>query len=321
MRLTTVLAVAGVATAASMAAGQDSKVYAFARTGAAGAVYSGDPRTGEFEPVPSLGGWGGDLALAAYGQTLYFGDEGGNLYRLDGPSTWHVGIGSVPEAVSALALHGDTLLVGSVTGKIRYFDLSSETVTQTRSLPAGDIRALVVHGDALFAGGLSTLVYRGSVQGGPMEFLAACGGQVTSMGIGTGTIFLGTTGGTVYKYDSVTGAYYTTFNLGEAQTGVVLDVPDLFVAGPSGQIRQVHPVSGAVLSTASGPVGLKQMVLAGDGSCRGDYNLDGALNLADFGAFQTGFALGEARADINHDGVLNLSDFGAFQTVFVTGCP
>lgn len=55
--------------------------------------------------------------------------------------------------------------------------------------------------------------------------------------------------------------------------------------------------------------------------CRADFNRDGTLNLADFGAFQTAFALGDPRADFNGDGVLNLADFGAFQSAFALGCP
>ncbi len=52
-----------------------------------------------------------------------------------------------------------------------------------------------------------------------------------------------------------------------------------------------------------------------------DFNDDGVLNLADFGAFQTAFALQQPRADFNNDGELNLADFGAFQTAFALGCP
>lgn len=55
--------------------------------------------------------------------------------------------------------------------------------------------------------------------------------------------------------------------------------------------------------------------------CRADVNKDGALNLADFGAFTTAFALGNASiADFNDDGAMNLADFGAFQTKFALGC-
>jgi hypothetical protein len=55
--------------------------------------------------------------------------------------------------------------------------------------------------------------------------------------------------------------------------------------------------------------------------CPADYNRDGGLSIADFGAFQTGFVLGEARADFSGDCTLSVADFGAFQTAFVLGCP
>ncbi len=51
-----------------------------------------------------------------------------------------------------------------------------------------------------------------------------------------------------------------------------------------------------------------------------DFNGDGRLTVADFGAFQTAFVLGDPRADFNGDGALTVADFGAFQTAFVVGC-
>jgi hypothetical protein len=56
-------------------------------------------------------------------------------------------------------------------------------------------------------------------------------------------------------------------------------------------------------------------------ACYADCNADGALNLADFGCFQTHFAQSDPFADCNGDGALNLADFGCFQTRFALGCP
>ncbi|MCC6661957.1 MAG: DUF1929 domain-containing protein [Phycisphaerales bacterium] len=58
-----------------------------------------------------------------------------------------------------------------------------------------------------------------------------------------------------------------------------------------------------------------------EGACYADCNADGSVNLADFGCFQTGFALGDPYADCNGDGARNLADFGCFQTRFALGCP
>ena len=54
--------------------------------------------------------------------------------------------------------------------------------------------------------------------------------------------------------------------------------------------------------------------------CYPDCDADRALTIADFGCFQTKFALAQPYADCNADGVLNLSDFGCFQTKFALGC-
>jgi hypothetical protein len=56
-------------------------------------------------------------------------------------------------------------------------------------------------------------------------------------------------------------------------------------------------------------------------ACYADCNGDGVLGLADFGCFQTKFALQNPYADCNGDGVLGLADFGCFQTKFALGCP
>lgn len=56
-------------------------------------------------------------------------------------------------------------------------------------------------------------------------------------------------------------------------------------------------------------------------NCRADFNRDGLLSVADFGAFQTGFVVGDPRADFNGDCALTVADFGAFQTAYVLGCP
>ncbi len=56
-------------------------------------------------------------------------------------------------------------------------------------------------------------------------------------------------------------------------------------------------------------------------ACYPDCNGDAILNLADFGCFQTKFALQDPYADCNGDALLNLADFGCFQSKFALGCP
>ncbi len=56
--------------------------------------------------------------------------------------------------------------------------------------------------------------------------------------------------------------------------------------------------------------------------CLADINADGALTIADFGAFQASYASSNLRVcDFSEDGLLTIADFGAFQSAFVSGCP
>lgn len=90
-----------------------------------------------------------------------------------------------------------------------------------------------------------------------------------------------------------------------------------FNAVDPGSTVSVLPIrAGAV--TATGTVFWDDLKLV---QCRADYNCDDLLTVADFGAYQTGFVLGQSKADMNGDGVLTVADFGAFQTAFAVGCP
>jgi hypothetical protein len=55
-------------------------------------------------------------------------------------------------------------------------------------------------------------------------------------------------------------------------------------------------------------------------ACLADTDGNGTLNIDDFIAFQTLYALGDEAADVNCDGTLNINDFIEFQTLFALGC-
>jgi len=55
--------------------------------------------------------------------------------------------------------------------------------------------------------------------------------------------------------------------------------------------------------------------------CIGDYNRDGLLNINDFIAFSTGFAIGDPRADTDRNGVFDVNDFVGFGNAYAAGCP
>ncbi|MFM9995881.1 MAG: PQQ-dependent sugar dehydrogenase [Phycisphaerales bacterium] len=55
--------------------------------------------------------------------------------------------------------------------------------------------------------------------------------------------------------------------------------------------------------------------------CYPDCNSSGSLTVADFGCFQSKYALNHPYADCNTSGSLSIADFGCFQSKFVLGCP
>jgi uncharacterized membrane protein len=92
------------------------------------------------------------------------------------------------------------------------------------------------------------------------------------------------------------------------------------------ELREANGISKdgrVIVGTGLNPGGAVEawMVTLPSVACYADCNGDGALGLADFGCFQTKFALGDPYADCNGDGVLGLADFGCFQTKFAFGCP
>ncbi len=76
-----------------------------------------------------------------------------------------------------------------------------------------------------------------------------------------------------------------------------------------------------VATGKSPPIEMDHEIIDFGTACRADMNGDGLLNLADFGAFRTAFALREPRADFDFDGLHTMGDFGAFSSAFAVGCP
>ena len=66
------------------------------------------------------------------------------------------------------------------------------------------------------------------------------------------------------------------------------------------------------------PVGCQE---SAGGSCYGDCDSNGVLDIFDFLCFQNAFVAGDPYADCDRDGQWTLFDFVCFQSEFVAGCP
>jgi enediyne biosynthesis protein E4 len=88
------------------------------------------------------------------------------------------------------------------------------------------------------------------------------------------------------------------------------------------EIRVTWPASGGVnwrTSVYPGPFNSDQIVTL-QAKCPTDVSDDGTLNINDFIAFQTFFAIGDDRVDCDGDQSLTINDFICFQTSYALGC-
>jgi hypothetical protein len=144
---------------------------------------------------------------------------------------------------------------------------------------------------------------------------------------GSGQLYgYGVTGtGVLYSIDAATGlASVVLSNVGAGSDNQSIEwIEGTGAVIGRANLRKIDLVTG--VSNLIGPFGVADVrglaAVRTAQPCYPDCNGDGALNLSDFGCFQTAFALGQSYADCNGDGVLNLSDFGCFQTKFALGCP
>ncbi len=152
-------------------------------------------------------------------------------------------------------------------------------------------------------------------QGIGWEFLGGCATTTSATAINDRGDAL------LYYYQTASGVHFV--NEGYFMLGGLIDPSQgvWYVQwGGANAINNARQIVASARQGASGPIGavrLTPMVA----KCYADCNGDSAINLADFGCFQTKFATGDPYADCNGDAVLNLADFGCFQTKFAVGCP
>ncbi|MFN0131873.1 MAG: GC-type dockerin domain-anchored protein [Phycisphaerales bacterium] len=309
LALTALLATTGTALAAN-------DVYL---GGNQGNLYKLNPATGQ---VTNLGTSCTQIrAIAPLGSNLVMADSFGNVLVYDIAQHSISQFFSIGGDIKALAVDGNALLVGSADRTIRRLDMTTGQIVGTRTLPGNsDVSALAVKGSTLYVGGHSTFVYKTGTASGSFTLLTVCGGQVDSMTLTSNELVLGTLGGTVYRVNDVTGAYYGTFQVAEGQTGVVPDANNLLVSSLTGNVRRVNAVTGAVINTFSVPSDVLAMVMVTT-PCAADFDGSGALNILDFVSFNNTYQAGDMRADLTGEGLLNINDYIAFQSAYSVGCP
>lgn len=149
-----------------------------------------------------------------------------------------------------------------------------------------------------------------------------------------GTLYGAAQGGSLVRFDTSTGIATLVGSFGIAQPyGLEIDANGVMYVIDARDSNQSNGAK-AVLYTVDKTTGATTLVadLTNDGpfgnyglafapTCRADLVPDGILDLADIGAFTSGFLGRDPIADLNNDGIFDLADIGLFIDSFTAGCP
>lgn len=283
---------------------------------ATGQVFQVDPATGSME-----------LRFVCVGQvtalidahtSLFVGTANGTVWQFELATGAIVGSFQLPAPVTALAHRDGTVIVGTSDNKVTLVD--ADTHQQLSSFQhTFQVDALTVSGEFLYIAGQDTIVIKKSLVTGQNSWVSACGGFVTSIASFGDTLLVGTTGGTVYRFNPTTGTYYANFGIGTDQSGVGVYESKGVATTSSGVVRTFDPLLGQVFSTTNTQAGDVSALLVID-DCKADFNDDGLVNVFDYISLMNAYAAGDLRADIDGNGLLNVFDPIAFGTHYAVGC-
>ncbi|USN98162.1 MAG: PQQ-binding-like beta-propeller repeat protein [Phycisphaeraceae bacterium] len=266
-------------------------------------------------------------SMAVIGDTLYLGDDFGSVYSFDLNTNLLTGAFPVSVDATAMATDGEVLFIADSGGEIQKVDPQTGAVLDTLQTQFGQLTSLGVHWGYLYNGGLSTVAERASLfddfDASSFDIFSVCGGAINSMTFSGIKVILGSTNGTIYRYDEFHGDNIGYYAGGTDSVGVAaLTGNRLLIADSSGQLLQVDGETGDVLmeTNVGEPIGALLALDVG-AACPLDLDLSGILDLGDVQLFIMLFLQNRNGADLTGDGVLDIADVGEFVSQFVVGCP
>lgn len=265
-------------------------------------------------------------SMTKMGDTLYLGDDFGQVYSFDLVTNQLVGAFPITGDAAAMANDGEALLVADSGGEIQKIDPATGIVLDSLTTQFGNVSAIGVHWGNFYYGGLNTIAERMSLadafEPSSFELFAVCGGAINSMTFAGIDAVLGSTNGSMYRYDEFNGTYADVHFVGvDAVAMATLPRGRVLVADSSGTLLEIDYQTGAVLreTDAGEPIGALLALDVGE-ACPMDLDLTGVLDLGDVQLFIMLVIQGRGGADLNGDGAIDLADVGLFVSGFNAGC-
>lgn len=144
-------------------------------------------------------------SMAVADGTLYLGGLLDDVYVFDLATNQVTGTFTIPGQAHAMAWTGAQLLIANTGSTIITIDPADHSVIETRSVPTGDISAIGIDAGGLFVGGQNSLALRSPVGMNNFQFFAACGSMINAMAFGPQRMYLA--GTTFFSEDA--GTVYT----------------------------------------------------------------------------------------------------------------
>jgi outer membrane protein assembly factor BamB len=312
-----------VLSAAGMAAGlQAADLFV---GGPAAQIFRGDSQGGDFE---SFGLCGGAIdSMVVFDNHLFAGTVDGTIYRINLSTQQIVSQFTVSNDASALATHGQDLLVAGTDGSI--LRVNPETGAEIGSyqsiIPMG-IEAMTVRGNFAYIGGEEGSVWRVDlITALDTYFACVCFTTVQALDTDETHLILAEEAGLISRIRLTNGQIDMVYFVSNAPRAVKVYDDELLVSNNEGDLVRVDSQDGSVITTFSAPVEVDAMAGLPEPMCPSDLSGNGIVNLTDlsmmlsnFGAFE---GMRHEDGDIDGDGDVDLADLSQLLTDYGSACP
>lgn len=209
-------------------------------------IAQASPPTGSLTTISACGG--SVAGLAAEGGELFAAATFGLIYRYRQDSQQVQGWATVPgETLVGLALRGHEVLVATASSQVIALDRSRGTELRRWTTPFPITTVFADRGE-VFAGTNFGAVMR-LEDDLTIGFLGTCGSTILSIAASDTELFLGSTGGIVWRVDRATGFVTSSFPVIGDPTGLACDQFSLFVGTESGTIYTYAVANGALITS------------------------------------------------------------------------
>ncbi len=292
--------------------------------GPGGQIVKGDSQQGNFE---FFGTCGGTIdSMIVFENTLYIGTTQGDIYSFDLQTLQPGMFYSVSNDATALASHGQELLVSGSDGSIIRLDPTTgqEVGFYQTQIPQG-IGSMTVRGDYAYIGGSEGSVWRVDLLSGANSYFACvCFTDVQALVTDATHLILAEAAGIVSRIRLTNGQIEQAFGVTPFPRAMQIYDDELLISDNSGQVIRVNAFTGQMVADFNAPIEVFAMGGLPEPQCASDISGNGLVNLVDLSILLSNFGtFGGSRhedGDIDGDGNVGLGDLSALLTDFGTSC-